>query len=249
MAKGGGTQTVTQASDPATQAYTQRIRDAAMQAAGSPAPGLAPETQSAIDSFGQYMRGGNLGFGALNGDPNAIASFMNPYQNNVVDATKAQFANLRGDTMSSINDAATQAGAFGGSRHGVASGVALGELGRNEQSALADLYHSGFNEAMGRAGQSANLGFGASGALGSLGEYTRGVAMDQNPDLWRLKMLQAGMTQPTGSTQTTQGAPGHNMFSGILGGAASGAGIAGALGATGPIGWGLAGLGGLLGAF
>lgn len=247
MAKGGGTQTVTQASDPATQAYTQRIRDAAQAAGGSPPPGLTPETQSAIDSFGQYMRGGNLGFGALNGDPNAIASFMNPYQNNVIDATKAQFANLRGDTMSSVNDAATQAGAFGGARHGVATGVALGELGRNEQSALADLYHSGFNESMGRAATSANLGFGASGALGSLGEYTRNVSLDQNPDLWRLKMLQAGMTQPTGSTQTTTGMPGHNPFSGFLGGAATGAGI-GKFGGAWGTGIG-AGIGGLLGLF
>ena len=51
-----------------------------------------------------------------------------------------------------------------------------------------------------------------------------------------------------GSTSSTQG-PGSSPITGMLGGAATAGGLAAALGATGPIGWGIAGLGGLLGAF
>lgn len=245
--KGGGTQTVAQTPDAATAGYQQQVRDAAQGAAGQPGPGLSPETQSAIDMFGQYMRGGNLGFSAMNGDPTAMASYMNPYQSNVIDATKAQFGDLRDATTRDINDQATQAGAFGGSRAAIAQGAALGELGRGEQTTLAGLNKSGYDDAMTRAGAAANLGFGASGAMAGLGDYTRSVGMDQNPALWRLKMLSQVPFGNTGSTQTTTGTQGHNGASGLLGGAATGAEI----GSMFP-GWGTAigtGLGGLFGMF
>jgi hypothetical protein len=52
-----------------------------------------------------------------------------------------------------------------------------------------------------------------------------------------------------GGTSTTSQPLYRNQAAGILGGAGAGAGIASALGASGPWGWGLAGIGGLLGAF
>ena len=245
--KGGGTQTVTQSPDAATQAYQQQVRDAATNAAGTQAPGISPETQAAIDMFGKYMSGGNLGFSALNGDPTAMASYMNPYQTNVIDATKAQFGQLRDQTMQDIADQATQQGAFGGSRAAVAQGSALGQLGLGEQQQLAQLEQSGYNDAASRAYMAANLGFGAGGQLASLGDYTRQVAMDQNPALWKLKMLSQVPFGSSGSTQTQTGTMGHNGAAGALGGAATGAEI----GSYFP-GWGTAigaGVGGLLGLF
>jgi hypothetical protein len=50
-----------------------------------------------------------------------------------------------------------------------------------------------------------------------------------------------------GQTSTTSQPLYRNPAAGVLGGAATGAGIASALGATGPWGWALGGLGGLLG--
>lgn len=234
MAKGGGTQTM--APDPATQQYQEAVRGAAGAAANSPPPGLSPYTQSAADYFGGMMKGGNLGFSALTGDPTAVDSFMNPYQKNVVDAMNTQYGDIRKNTMSDVNDAATQAGAFGGSRHGVATGVALGQVDKDQASQLAQLYSSGFDSAMGRAGAAANLGFGAAGAQAGLGEYARNVAQEQDPAYWRLKMLSQVPFGATGQTATGQG--GHNPISGAIGGMGAGA----ALGWPGAIAGGLLGL-------
>jgi hypothetical protein len=63
--------------------------------------------------------------------------------------------------------------------------------------------------------------------------------------LQRLGLVAGGAgNTSTGTTPTYR-----NRTAGALGGAATGAGLATALGASGPVGWGIAGLGGLLGAF
>src|SRR5690606_27342516 len=57
---------------------------------------------------------------------------------------------LRGQAQMATQQAATQAGAFGGSRHGVAEGVRLGELDRAQASQIAGLLHSGYQQALGQ---------------------------------------------------------------------------------------------------
>jgi hypothetical protein len=239
MAKGGGSTTQTQGLDQGTQQYVDQVRKAAQDAAGGAGPGLSSETQGAIDQYGQFMKGGNLGFSALTGDPSSMAQFMNPYQQQVIDRVNSQYGDIRKQTMGAVDDSATAAGAFGGSRHDVATGMALGQVGKSQADQIAQLLYGGYNDAAGRAGQAANLGFGATGAMSDLGQYTRGVGMDQNPAMWRLKMLQMGMNTPYGQTSTTTQRSGSNPYSGALGGAAAGS-------AFGP--WGAA-AGGLLGLF
>ncbi len=127
--------------------------------------GAADQRANQSAQFGQqfqpYAHAGRLGARALGGDSSAAQQFMNPYQQQVLNSVGGDFDRLRSQASMQSNQAATQAGAFGGSRHGVMEGARLGELDSSQASTMAQLRQGGFNDAMGRAGQAANLGFGA----------------------------------------------------------------------------------------
>lgn len=155
----------------------------AAQAAGKGVPQGVTQAQGL---YGGGISAGQQGLDALTGNAAAQQQFMNPYQSQVMDRLNEQFANQNAMTTQMTNDQATQAGAFGGSRHGVAQGVALGENARNQGMLTASMLNQGFEGAMGRAGQVANLGFGAAGAGADL------AMQAGNPAIWRLNMLNRG---------------------------------------------------------
>src|SRR3990167_1636633 len=155
------TQSGEQGLDPQTQAWIKSVYDAAQRAGGAPPPSGVTD---ASGYYGGATAAGREGIAALGGDAAAAQRFMNPYQGQVIDAMMKQFGVTNAATQNQISDAATRAGAFGGSRHGVASGVAMGEAARNQNAQIAGLLNTGFEGAMGRAGQLAGLGYGAAGA-------------------------------------------------------------------------------------
>ena len=243
MGKSKGSSTVTTGPDAATQQRIQQLWGAANGAASTPLPGVDPLTQQAGGYYGRAAGAGDLGMRALSGDQGALSGLLNPYTDNVVNAYQQDAAHTLGTTMNGVNSDATLNGAFGGSRADVARGVAGANIARDTNSQIAQLRQSGFNDAMGRAGTLANLGFGAAGQMAQLGDYQRQVALSQNPQLRQFQAYQQAMgLTPNGQTQTTTQNPGHNMFSGALGGIL---GMAGA-GFTGGV---PLALGGLLGAF
>ena len=73
--------------------------------------------------------------------------YMNPFQQHVTDATISDNDRARQMAMMQQGAAASAAGAFGGSRHGVADGVMQGEFDRNSLSALANLNFANFGNA------------------------------------------------------------------------------------------------------
>jgi len=188
--------------DPGTSAYVDGIRNSAFNA-GTAGPGPLLNGAAAYGTAAQAA--GNLGFGALSGDPRATGQLMNPYLSNVVDANNADWAHTNAATASQINDEATRAGAFGGSRHGVAEGVALSGNNLQQQNQLAQLRYQGYNDAMSRASALAGYGFQGANLNSNLG--FGGVG---NPDLWLLQMLRQGYTGPTG--QTSSGATTNSNF-------------------------------------
>ena len=176
------TQSGAQGPDAATQAKTDEIWRAAQAAGDAPPAGV---TQ---------------GMSALTGDPTAARQFMNPYQDQVIDAINRQYGVGNEMAMRSVNDAATRGGAFGGSRHGIATGTALAENTRNRDSQIAGLLTGGFESAMGRAGQAVNLGMGGAGS----------------PEAWRLRQLMQGMQVPYGTTyRGTGGTTGTSVGGGF----------------------------------
>jgi hypothetical protein len=180
--------------DATSAGRTGSIWDATQQAANGGAPQLAND---AAGTYSGYQQGGNLGFSALTGNQDAAKQFMNPYQSQVIDANNANLAKTEGQTINNVNDAATKAGAFGGSRHGVAEGVALSNDVMANQAQNANLLTQGYNTATNNATNAANLGFGAAGANAQLG--MQGVG---DPALFKAQQLKAGYLGPEGQTTT-----------------------------------------------
>lgn len=252
MSKGGRSQTTTttNALDPNAAGMQRDVYDAARRAAGGyQFVGPNGATTDALAGWQRFAGAGMNGLAALGGDQAAMSAFMNPYQQQVIDRMGADYARTASGLTSKVNSDATMAGAFGGSRHGVAEGVAQGELANNYLTNIAGVRQQGFNNAQNIAGQVANLGFGANQQLGGLGEYLRELAQTgANPEAAKLGILGgafAGTPYGSSSTQTTPLQ--RSWGSGLLGGAASGAGIGKMFGPHGAaIG---AGLGGLIGLF
>lgn len=162
-----------------------------------PMPQLPQGITDAQNQFQQYAQGGNLGFSALTGNAGAAQSFLNPYLSQM----NPFFAQQRALAVQGANDQATQMGAFGGDR----SGIAAAQAGNLADQSQAGFNYQAFNDAMQRAGFAANLGYGAQAQSAFL------------PQQWasgNLGLLQQGLG-PYGQTQTTktQGDP----FSQLLG--------------------------------
>lgn len=120
----------------------------------------------AMDFWKQLMTGGTQGAEALSGDSNATAKFMNPY----LSAMNPVFDKMRAQAGMASDANATQQGAFGGTRADVQRGAEMGQIDNSQ----AGFNYQGFNDAMQRALQSANLGFGGWNTMQQLGNRPTG---------------------------------------------------------------------------
>ena len=215
MSKGGRTQklttTATSAPDAASAPYIQQMRQFAMNAAGG-------------------MPAGSLFTGGIT--PEQISAAMSPFMGNVISGVRGEFDQMRQGAQMATDQAATQAGAFGGSRHAIAQGARLGELDRAQASQIANLLQSGYGQAVNLAQHNQALEqqklmepiFRAQTGLGFLNAGMGPVGMNST----------SVQTQPTNK----------NVMGSALGGASVGA----AFGPWGALaGGGLGLLGGLLG--
>lgn len=109
--------------------------------------------------------------------PDAIAGFQNPYTSQVIDASMGDLNRARSMAMNGLGAQATAAGAFGGSRLGIAEA----ETNRGFADAAArmagDLRSRGFDAAAGLAGQSAGLMQQAGQGMGNLANLGFGMGM------------------------------------------------------------------------
>jgi hypothetical protein len=136
--------------------------------------GFSPDTMSAFDMIRQNVGAAspayqsamgtsqaNQGFNAQNvGNVNAsqwagqdLSPYMNPYTQNVIDAQMADQQNAYGQAYNQMASQAQAAGAFGGSRFGVAQGQLAGDSVRNQALMSAQLRSQGFDTAAGLLGQ------------------------------------------------------------------------------------------------
>lgn len=175
--------------DASSMSWINRYKQAAADryAQQNQAPTSGPLADYA--GYAQQMAG-NLGFGMERG-LGGINAYQDPYQQQVIDTSQADFARQRDLAMNAGADQATRAGAFGGSRQAVLQSGLIGDVNRNEASTLANLRSTGFNQSAARLqadrDRAAALGTrGAEGLLG-YGQYldTRG----QNA----LQGMQAGL--------------------------------------------------------
>ena len=107
---------------------------AMQQATQSPVAGNVFQTSSGL--FNQAAQGPNIG------------QFMNPFTQDVIGRTGMDMARQAAMQQNALGAQAGAAGAFGGSRHGVAEGTMLGDYGRAFGDIAANLRQGGFNTAL-----------------------------------------------------------------------------------------------------
>lgn len=240
----GGQQTVTQNVDPATQAYVNQLRQAALgyagigggtpapatlgargvpgwggvssfpQFLGAPAPAAGPAAPMNLppatidpalrDVLARYQGYGDVGQMGLT----ALSGGANPFMNAYLEGLNPIWDQARQQALGAIGDQATQSGAYGGSRHGVAEGVALGQIGQGQ---AAQRYQA-FNDAQQRAAQAAQFGLAGLGGSAEIARY-----MQEYPQLFasrQLGLLNQGIG-PYGTTQTQEMQ--SDPFSSLLG--------------------------------
>ncbi len=217
----------------------------APQVAARNALQTAPETAAA-------GLGALTGTGAGGADvAGSIASYMSPYQQQVIDASLAEFDRNAAIDQNALRDSAISRGAYGGGREGVMQAEAMRNNQMNRASLQAQLLNQGFNQAQqARAGDlAAQQGLGQyQQALGQAQQGFEQAKLDATQianreaefeDFTRLGLVgqQLAQIQPGAFASQTVGyappaAPASPMTN-FLTGAAGGAGIMGKLGLFG----------------
>lgn len=135
------------------------------------AGGANPRNTVQPTAPGVYGQAAGAYNAALQG-PN-ISQFMNPYTSEVIGRTGMDMARQAQMAQNTLGAEATRAGAFGGSRQGVAQGTMLGDYGRAFGDIAAQQRQQGFNTALGAAqgqqqmlSQLAGQGFGFGQQIG-----------------------------------------------------------------------------------
>ncbi len=196
--------------------------------------------QTAMGGVSPYITGaaGLTGTGAGTG-AGSIASYMSPYQQQVIDTTLAEFDKQRAAQQQSISDAAVAMGGYGGGREGVMQAEYTAQSGKDRAALEAQLRQQGFTQAQAarQADMASRLGIGqaqagmAQGLAGMAGQ--RAGLAGQQAALAQGQLGLGGALQSLAQSQLGAGqaylAPGQ-MMAGIAGQQAGMAGQRAALG-------------------
>ena len=198
------------------------------------------------------------GLGALTGTgaggadvAGSIASYMSPYQQQVIDASLAEFDRNAAIDQNALRDSAISRGAYGGGREGVMQAEAMRGNQMNRAALQAQLLNQGFNQAQAARGADLTAQQGLGQYQQALGQAQQGfeqAKLDATQianreaefeDFTRLGLVgqQLAQIQPGAFASQTVGyappaAPASPMTN-FLTGAAGGAGIMGKLGLFG----------------
>lgn len=150
--------------------FTPLQQQAQQGAANLQLPGQFGQATNLAQQAGNYSQ--------LAQDPNAVAGFMSPYMQNVVDRQKMEANRDFGISGAQQMGQATRAGAFGGSREAIMAA----ENERNRQWKLSDIQASGTQNAFQNAQQNMQFGnqaqLASAQALGQLGEAQQGANLN-----------------------------------------------------------------------
>ena len=201
---------------------------------GIPGMPTNPMQQAALAQQGALagtVAAGTTNIGTIEGSD--IGQYQNPYTQQVIDATQADILRGAQQGINALDYQAGRAGAFGGSRHG----VALGELGTGVAQQLAQTSaaqrQAGFQSAQQMAQSDiqnrlsqANLGLGAAQQLAGLGQQSFGYGTGIQSQLAAQGQQQQAMEQALIDAAKAQ-------YAGYTGAPAAGLGyVSQALGAT-----------------
>ena len=174
--------------------FSSMQQQAQTSAAGLQTPGqFAPATQMAgLSGAGSMMAGQNYQNQAT--DPNSISAYMSPYMQNVVQQQQREANRTYDISAAKQQGAATQAGAFGGSREALMAA----ENERNRNMELANINATNTQNAFQNAQQAQQ--FGATTGLAGYGQGIQGAQT-----MGQLGTSQLAAQQGVIGTQSTMG--------------------------------------------
>lgn len=120
-----------------------------------------------------------------------INQFMNPYNQEVIDRSMGDIGRAQQIAMNQLGTQASQAGAFGGSRQGVAEALTNEGFIKQMADTAAGLRQQGFGQALGAAQNQQNIGLQAAGQMGNLAQTGFGFGQS----LANQQAQQGGMMQ------------------------------------------------------
>jgi hypothetical protein len=104
-----------------------------------------PDYQNAMGLMGQSVN--QLMGGAQAYNPASAQAFMNPYQQQVIDATMAEMNRQQAITQQGLSAQAVRSGAFGGSREGIQRQELQRNVDQQKASTIANLLNQGYSQA------------------------------------------------------------------------------------------------------
>ena len=131
-----------------------------------------------------------------------LPQYQNPYTQSVIDPALADVERQRQMAVNDVGAAATRAGAFGGSRHGVAESLTNEAAMRQAGQLSANLRSQGFGQAANLAQQdianqmaAGGLNLSAANALGNVSNLGFGMGQSIADQQMRQGTMQQGLTQ------------------------------------------------------
>jgi hypothetical protein len=118
---------------------------------------IDPKTSKA--QWGNYEQAQQIAPNYTPTSAGLIGQYMNPYEDSAIQASLGDLDRFRQMAVSQTGDAAQSAGAFGGSRHGVAESLTNADFGRQAGLLSANMRAQGFNTALGAAQQENALSY------------------------------------------------------------------------------------------
>ena len=147
--------------------------------------------QAAAQGLGNAMDFTNQAMGG----PLNVGAFNNPYQQQVIDNTAQDIERQRQMAINNLGAQAQGAGAYGGSRQGVAEGVTNAEFGRMAANQLGNMRMQGYNTAMANAMADRSARLGAASQLGGMANQAFNTGRTINQDLLNQGLLQQSLQQ------------------------------------------------------
>jgi len=239
--------------EAALTAFTQKLPPLMGQQINTASYAPQVAGQNTLQTGAQTAAGGLgslVGPGAGTG-AGSIQSYMSPYQDQVMNATMAEFDRNAAVQNVGLRDNAISMGAYGGGREGVMAAESMRGNNMNRAMLQAQLLNQGYNQAQGARGQDLQAQQGLGTYQAQLGQGLQGfqqAGLDANSlaareaeyeEFTRLGLVgqQLAQIQPGAFPTTTIGyqsgaAPASPMAS-FLGGAAGAGGVLGKMGIFG----------------
>lgn len=124
-----------------------------------------------------------------------ISNYMNPYTQNVVDATTAQMMRDFGQQNAQLQGNQISQGALGGNATGVAKAILAGQQGRQLASTTAGLYSQGYQQAVDAAQKQQQAGLAGANAIANYGISGQNAALQGANAQWGIGTQQQGISQ------------------------------------------------------